>query len=506
MTDNRPDLPELESVEVNAYSTLRFAGVLTASMFAFAGSLIWLYFKYFHYFGAELPIMTVFIGLMVATIMYMGVRAFGADYYWRTDSNGLTARGIFGRKLLKWSDITTVRTTGSGTYSATYSIETEMNKARIPSHGMGGFYLMPVLIGSIWQHLRKHGKEDGLSFSDDVDSLWDEIPESVPSAMDWENRRPPRVAGLVLALAFFLGMPLGALVLLAREPRPVSVVVRMVLLLSYLYMAWLHTREFRETTRRVTMSGDGLEATLPNGKVRIRWEDVCRARWDFLNFHRILLPVPRGGRILVPIDLRDDESCLLILAIIRRLRSVSTPIRLCIPVNLRAVAATGVLTNQKVSDDSELGLSTFERLMFSFMVGLVGLIVFAQGTRQPNPPAWQMVSVAGVIAAVCWLVGGTYILRVDPVGVSKRFLWWRTDVPWNAVTGLSVIQRVVGDRLPTRLLRDTSGNLLMRIAPNMGMRRDQERFDQVLNVYLSRILPPDQLDKPWKSKPWSPGQ
>ena len=105
-------------------------------------------------------------------------------YRWKTDTDGLTAIGLLGSKRIRWQDISESTTRTNWIGETIYRLRAGGIVLRIP-------YLIPsngwqesVLIASVWQHLRRYGKSDGLLMSANTQSLWDEIPAELPHDLE----------------------------------------------------------------------------------------------------------------------------------------------------------------------------------------------------------------------------------------------------------------------------------------------------------------------------------
>jgi hypothetical protein len=72
------------------------------------------------------------------------------------------------------------------------------------------------------------------------------------------------------------------------------------------------------------------------------------------------------------------------------------------------------------------------------------------------------------------------------------------------VAGYSYVKLRATSTITQHLLRDENGRILINIAPGVGSKSDQQRFLAYVHARLAEALPPDALNPPWKSRPWTP--
>ncbi len=116
----------------------------------------------------------------VPTLIIFAVPIFLRSYaQYLTTPDGITARGLFRTRTIRWSDVKLVTVMPDG-------------KRRIVSDHDD--MIIPIsrieLVGSVWQHLRRHGMEQGFQLWPSARSFWEPVPD-LPDEIAWANPRPP---------------------------------------------------------------------------------------------------------------------------------------------------------------------------------------------------------------------------------------------------------------------------------------------------------------------------
>lgn len=320
LLDKLPELPALESVESSARGLLIAGSVLLILplIFILCGAHVCV--KYWHDLGA-LKVTAVIAGsVMVALACWMVLRIFRADYYWKTDSDGLTAGGLIRRRHIKWTDVIRANILEDPLRGDRYHINTTYQAVVIRADKR---FSNSRLLASVCQHLRRHRKVEDFKLPMDALSFYDIVPDELPQEMEWTDAKPfawrlPLVAMFILcvaSVAFFVTVDIldhcFALVVFAA--------------MLYLPLAWGITRDYLAAADVIAINEDYIEARLPRKVVRLAWDDVTLARWIHpgTSAQRICLEI-RGlqgnERMLVPFLDKNEGSKKLLLAIIRRVR------------------------------------------------------------------------------------------------------------------------------------------------------------------------------------------
>ncbi|MEN6371269.1 MAG: hypothetical protein ABFD64_04570 [Armatimonadota bacterium] len=104
------------------------------------------------------------------------------EQYIRSDSSGLTVKRALTKSFISWPDVEDAWIAQSPGGKPRLTLK---HKGKVFS--MSGTATLNLgLAASIWQYLRQYGKAYNVHITESLRSLWNEIPESVPSEMGWK--------------------------------------------------------------------------------------------------------------------------------------------------------------------------------------------------------------------------------------------------------------------------------------------------------------------------------
>lgn len=508
ITEQLPDLPALESVDAGPSHTWPIAVIMLGMLYLFTGGTIWFVRHYEPYLGEQLPLMNGVAVILVAASLWMTARLLLDDHRWSTTPEGLYARAILRRRFVRWDDVREASSRRSSLHSTpAYTIRTSRGRFQVYPVGT---YSMIVLYASVWQHLRRVGKADGLELPQEALSIWDSIPDELPREMDWADKRQPLLWPNIAVPAVFMT---GALWFAITEALDGHYLFAIAVLLAGSILPLMFAsliREMLASAKKVSLCEDRLEAVTRRGPVTIPWNDVRRAKWDRDSGSGCLRILIGGGSPYREVGIlykpTSEESSKLILVVIRRLRTAGTPQALVIPDPLRSDPNGCSFPEVSPTDGpAELRLSLFERLGFAFMSGLLaGMPISLLFVDKPNPNPWQIIVPCIAAFVLGSILSGSYRMSADADGVSKRFMFWTKSVSWREVAGYSYIKLRATSTITQHLLRDERGRILINIAPGVGSKCDQQRFLAYVHARLGEVLPADALNPPWKARPWTP--
>lgn len=199
--------------------------------------------------------------------------------YWRTDSDGLTRMTMPGlHRKIAWEDVREVKTTWNTSVSLSYPIyclRTKRGKLTVPG-------LLPSTAASIYMHLLPLGTAGGLQLTPDMQSFWLDIPNAIPAEMDWDKIGATGSGGV----------------------------------------------------QRVELRSDGVTVVKNNKQTFILWSSITKATYVWGSVRL----TADGKQTVVPFAKGDPASARLILALIRRLRTLERPLAVVIPEAVRATA------------------------------------------------------------------------------------------------------------------------------------------------------------------------
>lgn len=140
---NPPDLPGLESVEVNRKAVM---GIFVMPFTLIA--MVFVVFIMTSLLSGKVLVEAVPILVMLLIIaIWLIYRLLTEIYYFKTDADGLHAKTIIGKRFIRWSDVTSADIIYGIGSSVTYQLSTSDGKLSIPSAITG--YFRPRHIASI---------------------------------------------------------------------------------------------------------------------------------------------------------------------------------------------------------------------------------------------------------------------------------------------------------------------------------------------------------------------
>jgi|GEM_PF-1287919 len=325
--DQRLDLPYLESVETrDAGRILPILGICAMySWVIFAA--IYGCIVYREFMPLEGRIATA---ILLACIGWIALRVLFSFTYFKTDSDGFTMRGPFRRRFIPWIEIQSASVSMTRTKETMLTLITKRDKVRVNARGLGGGAgIADCVAASVWQHLRREGRADGMILPESALRLWDEIPDDVPAEIDWGKPASKGTLFITILMAVFfyggiigmansMGLTIPLLIMCASMALGVTAMMKM------LFSTALCTASGARVRR------DGIEGDFPFGKRYIPWSQVASAWWSQKNL--VIKSVNPRSEIWVPYKLGSRESERLILCIIRYLRSAGNPQAVPLPV------------------------------------------------------------------------------------------------------------------------------------------------------------------------------
>lgn len=321
MDENRPDLPELESVRTQNKQYLPILVVFGVLNFQIIYAIIRLYFKYAHYLDTKEKLR---VSLIPACIIYIIVRMLSGYHTYATDANGITMRGVLRRRFIPWMDIRKASTTETRIGSVVLVLETGSETIRIDVRGFeGGTWSADSFVASAWQHLRHFGRAGSIRLSDKALRLWEPIPDSVPEEMTWGHPATKRVKlGPMASLAFFTACIIG--IWLLRVGSTHTIMLPIVFTAALLMTLRIQYAQSMHRAYVVNVKRDGLQAELLCSGVYIPWPDFTSTQWHGAqsDAHLVISSSAPKREVLIPFTSGNAESERLIMSIFRHLRKV----------------------------------------------------------------------------------------------------------------------------------------------------------------------------------------
>lgn len=454
--DSLPDLPGLESVEVADSASFVPVVMHVLMMLAFTALCIWCYLD----LGEFIPRAGVaLVGAVVALSGWMVLRIFAADFYWRTDPRGITARGILRRRFVAWGEISGARSVRTRLGETVYKLHTSNLALSIRTR------TDYRLAASIWQHLRRQGKVYDLEMPDAALSCWDDIPDEIPREIEWKGRsRVGEAVGFAVFVLVFVG--LLAWMIIDFGPKWPALVVFLVLGLGIATVAWLSFRELTTSASYFHLRDDRFEARTICGASEVYWSDVTGAAWQ--RMHLVIRCSRPRSEVRVPCSPDDEQSAKLILALVRRLRTAGAPQAVPIPEALRG----NLPTTPEQGAPAELRRSTLDILITPAPAAMIGILLVAQH-RDPSLRLGPEVILAVGLAllalyALCVVALSASSVRADSAGITRRSLLRSRFIPWEAVARYEVTRPMQrGHAWQFRLL-DPGGRVLAALRFDHG--------------------------------------
>ena len=445
----------------------------------------WIYARYLKYAPELNARLIAGIALGGGFCLYILYRILADDCHWRTDSDGLLRRGLLRRRFKRWQDMD--------------AAQRVVKKRDLVSP-------LDVVQTSIWQHMRECGKTAELP--DRALSLWDEIPDALPTNLEWTNHRRMTLYYRILVGLSAVLVLAGLLMLALRFIIPHSGE-----LVSWAVLAWMYAGLFRMLARieyqfkpeYVSLCDNVLHARFGKETIDIRRGDITAACW--VSYSVLELRGP-GIRVAIPLDSVREDSAKLVLAVIRWLRASEKPIAVIIPEDLRVLPRQSSAELPPDVRSAEVHPSFADRIS-----GVVLWLMF--------PVLWTALALSrlptAVIVVVCgleavagsvlvWWLTGRFGVVADESGLTKCSLFWKRGIAWHDVANLTMGRYAgagVQNTTPRFAVWDASGHLLFSFTRGYGSRADWEKLLAFAMAQLRRVLSPDTFNKPWKSRPRS---
>lgn len=483
-----PDLPFLESVEISLPHWPAYAAIFIVVTFIFP--IISLFRRCY---PMESNLLFGFIfGLVVSggLIVWILYRLLCSTYYWKTDTSGLTTSSLTKRKFTRWQDVE----------ASPRVPDTDSHSSR-----------MEILEASIFQHLRRHGKQDLLPIKEQALSLWDTIPDDLPTDLEWEN--PRRVQRTILyattVCITLVTLGLGFTTIRIFHGRHSDTAFLAVMTIVYAFVIWFGiVHQNRLQSIRASLRGEVLEIQTVSRSITLKASDLSSAWWGEPGM--LHLKTVDKVHLLIPLDSIYDKSSMMVLGIIRWLRTADNPIAISIPDILRSTKYNPVKSTDGDhsirTDTVNIGLSTADRMIFLGMgafLGIASLAVIFKLMPPPKIAAAITVIVSIIFCVAIWWATGTIATTANSEGITETFLWRKKLVKWSDIANYTFGFRG-GSGIQYQSLRHilwaSNGKQLLTL---WGGSSQWEELLRVLHTEISRVLPQDVLSKPWKSRPWT---
>lgn len=318
-----PDLPELESVSASTWGGRDYASasrsnalMLTVASLFVAASI---YIGILESTSKLPPFGWLFIAAGIALTLWP-IRIARADFYFETSERGLLARGWFRSRFVEWSQIKSMKDATSGFASECYMLSTDSGEIRTPK---GDDLAILHLDVSIWQHLRRLGRDDWFELPAGAQTLWSTVRAGIPREMDWSNPEPSGVAGGYVLAAAICVVPFLYWLITRLSHEPIRSWRFAPAIVPTISLAAQTLQPKLRIARRVSVREDRLEIELPRRVISLDWDAVSDANW--YDAEALILSGGPGEIARIPLR-RHTDSETLILAIIRRLREREHPI------------------------------------------------------------------------------------------------------------------------------------------------------------------------------------
>lgn len=316
-TNNLPDLPELEAVEARGLSPLPALALLAFPLLftSFAAWGGWVYRDFLA------PHEIALIATIPLLFLYVIFR-FLTDYYrYNTNADGFSAQGLIRRRSIRWTDINGASIQKRRSRYPKLILRMDRGSFRLPLPSAGGRSPMDVLVASVYQHLRRLGKADGLELTPSMLSLWREIPDDVPTEAEWGKPASlgPKLGYLFLLLLFCAYL---AYLWTGIHVKAIAIISMSLFTLMMLGVLLGAVVESLRKAYRARVTEDGLEAGLLLKTIRVPWSSIRAARWRVAGQATVLSINSAVAKLDIPFRVGSKESEQLTLAIIRQLRTV----------------------------------------------------------------------------------------------------------------------------------------------------------------------------------------
>lgn len=239
------------------------------------------------------------VWLVVAAAMAMGILSgYLSSETVRTSPEGIICERPLRRKFIAWNDVVDAHTFAEQR-SHFAEITSSTTRIRLP------LYIdeyNALIEASVWQHLHKHGKADNYTPSDDVLSIWADIPDSIPREMDYYHEK-------------------------IHHDRPTT---------HYQLRENFISEEATDETEDAALLDDRSD-----NKSVIYWSDVNKIEWDS-EYNFLDLWIHTASREMYVMDRTnltqhqtDIDSARFLLAVIRRAREIESEPAIVIPEHMR---------------------------------------------------------------------------------------------------------------------------------------------------------------------------
>lgn len=330
-----PYKPELESVEsaggLKPNRKIQI-GILIINFIAILFLSIAVYFLLME---VSIKIILVFSVVIIAAAVAIFIwlrNILNADFYLKTDSNGIHAQSLRKSKFIRWDDVTDINVSSS-LYETIYIIKSRDSSIKFTD---GNFYIM----ASVWQHLNKLGKAEKIKLLEESLSLWKLVPDNVPEGIEWINPHQPNYKQrIILVISVFI---------LVLVPMITYVLIRGGFIKLLTFFPWILTamlvvkNSFIQsaliTARCATLTGNVLHVEIYKKSIDIQLSQVKRAFW----YNMDLRIVDQNDNLVsIPYVYDSIQSAQLFLAIIRQLRETNPKAFISIPNSL-LLSAKGI--------------------------------------------------------------------------------------------------------------------------------------------------------------------
>lgn len=491
-TNMRPDLPELESVELRIPIFLALAPVVYLSV------LEWAIYKAYSVLGKLLIsdartyyVLLICLPVFVIINLWVVWSLLFNEYYWKSDENGLTARAILRKRSIPWADVDKVIYDRND-----LKLITTTKKITVgPLRNDDGLYLAC----SIWQHLKRHLKADDSDLPDGADSLWDKIPDTLPREMEWINPKPAKIIfNALISFVVTVGISIGTYSVPGYKGNEAFIMPAFftisigIICGSILWQQLITARQFH-------LDGDRFEAVRAYSAIQASFSDITRVVCEM----SILTLSIRRKKVQIPYDASDESSQKIILALIRVLRAHG---------HLKTTPIPDELRNPRVMppvpswESIKLGLTKSERVLISGFCSFPAFAVLLNWVISPKRTHSEAFFGFGlaVLAVIAYQAIRSYQITIDSEKFVKSCLMWSRSINWTDVAEYQIVTpKQRGPR--QRLLKDSNGKVLMDVSFGIGTWSDRVRFNNYLDSILADKIKGYDDKRDWLAQPWEPG-
>lgn len=327
---DKPDILALESVRCDNANGWIIACAIRAAVIAIPLALIG-DLLYYLLFTESFPHPPQLAAVIMATLLVLALvypRHLRPNLSWQTDGVGLTESGLLHRRRIEWTAIDeakTLRKLGRGHFC---SIRSGRTRISIPISPVSlGPQANGLVLGSIWQQLRRAGRVEDIELPMDLQTLWWTIPQSIPREIDWENPRPAGRGRMLLGSAVALVATIAWIWFGTHMDVFIWVLPCALILATALVL-----RPSKATPKSFRLRDDGFETeTIGGSRLSGSWVDITRVLWAL---DSLQLCFSRPGECVCIPYIADGGSPELVLGVIRRLRETDHPQLVTIPEHL----------------------------------------------------------------------------------------------------------------------------------------------------------------------------